>query len=443
MIRKLLFVLLPILVLVSGCHKHSFNKPRLDSLLVTLNAHEQNMGSIAIADNGTIVYQNAFGYSRVNGTIKTPANIHTKYRVGSITKMFTAVMIFQLIEEGKLTLTTTLAKYYPQLPNASKITIAQMLSHHSGLHNFTADSGYVKYMGKPKSETEMTAIFAKQKADFEPGIKAAYSNTNFVLLGYIIEKITGKSYPEELKERITTKIGLEDTYYGTKTDPLNNEAYSYNYISGWSQVPETDMSIPGGAGAIIASPTDLVHFIDALFAGKLISNANLEHMKLMKDNFGMAMFIFPFDDKTGYGHDGGIDGFLSQLIYFPADKLSVAYAANGLRYPTDEIVMDALSIYYNKPFAMPEFKSVELKSADLDKYLGNYTSAKMPLKIAITKNKTTLIGQATGQSAYPLEARGNDKFVLDLAGVSLRFDTVKHTFYYFQNGETYLFTRVK
>ncbi|MEO6631174.1 MAG: serine hydrolase domain-containing protein, partial [Mucilaginibacter sp.] len=338
MIRKLLLVLMPILVLVSGCGKHSFNKPRLDSLLVTLNAHEQNMGSIAIADNGTIVYQKAFGYSRVNGTVKTPADVHTKYRVGSITKMFTAVMIFQLIEEGKLTLNTELAKYYPQLPNAGKITITEMLSHHSGLHNFTADSGYFKYMGKPESEAEMTAIFAKQKPDFEPGLKAAYSNTNFVLLGYIIEKITGKSYSEELKNRITAKIGLEDTYYGTKTDPLKDEAYSYNYISGWSQVPETDMSIPGGAGAIIASPTDLVNFIDALFTGKLVSNANLEYMKLMKDNFGMAMFIFPFDDKTGYGHSGGIDGFLSQLIYYPADKMSVAYVANGIRYPTNEIV---------------------------------------------------------------------------------------------------------
>jgi CubicO group peptidase (beta-lactamase class C family) len=399
------------------------------------------MGSIAISDNGKIVYQKAIGYSQVNDAIKTPANIKTKYRIGSISKMFTAVMIFQLIEEGKLTLNTALAKYYPQLPNAGKITIAEMLSHRSGLYNFTNDSLYIKYMGKPMSQVEMTDIFAKQKPQFEPDTKAEYSNTNFVLLGYIIEKITGKSYSDELKERITSKIGLEDTYYGTKADTLKNEAYSYNYVSKWNQMPETDMSIPGGAGAIVSTPTDLVKFIDALFADKLISHANLENMKTMRDNFGMAMFIAPFFDKKGYGHNGGIDGFISQLIYFPDDKLSIAYTSNGVRYSTNDILIAALSIYYNKPFVVPEFKTITLSSADLDKYLGNYGSTQIPLKVAITKNSTTLFGQATGQSAFPLEAQGGDKFVFNSAGVVIQFDIARHSFTLSQGGKTYFFTK--
>lgn len=415
MMRPFFLPALLLMLSMYSCKTDRVNKTRLDSLFTALNAHEQNMGSITIADSGKIVYQNAFGYSRVNGDRKTPFNVKTKYRIGSITKMFTAVMIFQLIEEGKLTLNTTLAKYYPQLTNASKITVGEMLSHRSGLFNLTNDSLFYKYSGRTMSEAEMTGIFAKQKPSFEPDLKSEYSNTNFVLMGYIIEKITGKLYSEELKKRITSRLGLNDTYYGTKADPKKNEAYSYNYTSKWSQLPETDMSIPGGAGAIVSTPTDLVNFIDALFADKLISHKNLENMETMRDNFGMGMFTIYVDDQKGYGHGGRIDGFVSKLFYFPADKLSIAYTSNGVRYSTYEILKDALSIYSNKPFEKPEFKSVTLKSTDLDKYLGNYTSTKIPLKIAITKNNTTLMGQAAGRSPYPLEAQGSGRFVLDRA----------------------------
>lgn len=441
MIKKSSLALSFILNLFLSCQAQVFNKAKLDSFFVALNAHNKNMGSIAISANGALVYQNAIGSIQINGDVKTPATIKTKYRIGSISKMFTASMIFQLIEEGKLSLTTPLASYFPQLPNASKITIGEMLDHRSGLHNFTNDSLYASYMGKPMSEPEMLAIFAKEKPDFEPDAKADYSNTNFVLLGYIVEKITGKPYPEELKKHITSKIGLADTYYGGKTNPANNEAYSYTYGSQWKQMSETDMSVPGGAGAIVSTPADLVKFIEALFAGKLISESSLAQMKTMKENFGMAMFIIPFNEKQGYGHNGGIDAFTSLLIYFPDDKLAVAYTSNGGNYSTNDVLIGALSIYFNKPFAIPEFKTIAISSADLDKYLGNYSSTQMPLKVAITKDGGTLYGQANGQGAFPLEAMGGDKFVFTAAGITVQFDPVKHSFNLIQGGNTYLFTK--
>jgi CubicO group peptidase (beta-lactamase class C family) len=399
------------------------------------------MGSIAISVNGTLVYQNAIGYSQIKATGKTPATVTTRYRIGSITKMFTAIMIFQLIDEGKLRLETPLATWFSVLPNANKITIGEMLNHHSGLHNFTDDPAYGNYMTMPKSEQEMLAVFAGEPSDFEPGTKAEYSNTNFVLLGYIVEKITGRPYREELKKRITAKIGLTDTYYGSKADPAKKEAYSYKYDAHWEQMPETDMSIPGGAGAIVSTPTDLVKFIEALFAGKLISPASLEQMKTMKDNYGMAMFKIPFYEKSGYGHNGGIDGFTSLLAYFPEDRLAIACISNGVRYSTNDVVIGALSIYFNKPFAIPEFKDITLTSADLDKYLGNYSSTQVALKIAITKNNTILMAQATGQSAFPLEPTGTDKFSFLAAGIVIQFDPAKNSFTLQQGGATYLFTK--
>jgi D-alanyl-D-alanine carboxypeptidase len=441
MIKRYPYVFLIFLFLQSACQAQTLNKAKLDSFFVAMNTHDQNMGSIAIAANGVLVYQNAIGYSQIDKASKQPATIKTEYRIGSISKMFTATMIFQLIDEGKLTFDTPLATYFPQLPNAAKITIAEMLDHRSGLHNFTNDSLYATYKANSMTSAQMTAIFAKQKSDFEPDAKAEYSNTNFVLLGYIIEKLTGKTYAEELKKRVTSKIGLVNTYYGTKADPAKNEAYSYNYAGQWAQMPETDMSIPGGAGAIVSTPTDLVKFINALFAGKLISTASLELMKTTKDNYGMAMFITPFDDKKGYGHTGGIDGFTSSLLYFPQEKLAIAYTSNAARYSTYEVVMGALNIYFNKPFTIPEFKTIVVNPADLDKYVGNYSSTQMPLKIAITKNNSTMFAQATGQGALPLEPKGDNKFVFAAAGITLLFDPGKNSFTLTQGGKSYLYTK--
>jgi CubicO group peptidase (beta-lactamase class C family) len=442
MIQKIACFFLLFLILQSCTHSQTLDKAKLDSFFVALNTKEQNMGSIAISANGVLVYQNAIGYSQVNKGLKTPATIETKYRIGSISKMFTATMIFQLIDEGKLSFDTPLAAYFPQLPNAGKITIREMLSHRSGLHNFTSDSLYTTYMDKPKSEAEMIAIFAGQKSDFEPDTKAEYSNTNFVLLGYIIEKLTGNTYAEELKKRVTSKIGLAQTYYGTKTNSAKNEAYSYNYPGEWAQMPETDMSIPGGAGAIVSTPTDLVKFINALFEGKLISPASLELMKTMRDNYGMAMLALPFDDKKGYGHPGSIDGFYSILVYFPQEKLAIAYTSNGSRYSYYDVFTGALSIYFNKPFTIPEFKTIILNTADLDKYLGKYSSPTWPLKIVIIKKNATLLAQVINQSVYPLEARGDNKFVYTPLDANLQFEPAKKTFTLTQRGVTYLFTKI-
>jgi D-alanyl-D-alanine carboxypeptidase len=443
MIKKLLPVLALFIAFNLAAPAQTLNKAKLDSFFVALNTHNRSMGSIAISANGTLVYQNAIGYAAYNDQAKIPAGINTRYRIGSISKMFTAAMIFQLMQEGKLNLDKHLATWYPQLPNADKITIGDMLDHHSGLHNFTNDSLYTTYMGKPMTEAAMTAIFAQEKPDFEPGAKGQYSNTNFVLLGYIIEKITRKPYAEELKQRINVPIGLANTYYGGKTNAGNNEAYSYQFSGQWTQMPETDMSIPGGAGAIVSTPADLVKFIEALFGGKLISAASLEQMKTMKDNFGMAMFVIPFYDRQGYGHNGGIDGFTSVLTYFPADKLAVAYTSNGAQTPVNDVLIGALSIYYNKPFAIPDFKTFTVASQDLDKYLGNYTSADIPYKIAITKSNTTLMAQVNGQPAFALEAVAANKFVLSAAGATLQFNPAQNGFTVMQGGKTYVFTKEK
>lgn len=421
----------------------SFNKPKLDSLMDVLAEKNRAMGSLTISKNGVVVYSRAIGYSYISGNEKLPATNQTKYRIGSISKMFTATMVFQLIEDGKLSLTTTIDKYFPQLPNANKITISNLLNHRSGLHNFTDDPDYLTWMTQPKTQDEMLAIISKGGIDFQPNEKFSYSNSNYVVLGYIIEKVSKQSYPKYLSNRITSKIGLSNTYVGAKIDTKKNEGFSYRFSNSWEQAPETDMSIPGGAGAIVSTPTDLAKFIESLFSLKLVSNTSLSQMKTLTDGFGMGMFQIPFYEKRAYGHNGGIDGFASNLAYFPEDSLALAYCTNGQVYPLNNILIGVLSIYFNKQYSIPTFNTppVFLKTEDLDKYLGVYSSTQIPLKITITKDKTTLISQATGQSSFPLEATGKDKFEFDPAGIKVEFNPDKNEMTLKQGGEIVVFTK--
>jgi D-alanyl-D-alanine carboxypeptidase len=442
---KILILILFIGTFHGSAFSQSINKPKLDSLFDILAKKNKAMGSIAISKGGAVLYNRAIGYSFISdlSNDKRVATEKTTYRIGSISKTFTAIMIFQLIEEGKLTLITTVDKYFPNLPNAGKITISNLLNHRSGLHNFTNDPAYTTWMTQPKTHDEMLAIISKNKIDFQPNEKAEYSNSNYVVLGYIIEKISKQSYSKNLTERITSKIGLSNTYVGSKISSSNNESFSYRFVAAWKQESETDMSIPGGAGSIVSTPTDVTTFIEALFSVKLVSQNSLNTMKAITDGYGMGMFQIPFYTKKGYGHNGNIDGFASSVAYFPDDSLAIAYCTNGQVYPLNAILIGALSIYFNREYVIPTFNTIALKTEELDKYVGVYSSAQLPLKLTITKNNATLIAQATGQSSFPLEGTEKDTFTFEQAGVKIEFNPDKNELTLKQGGGNFLFTKDK
>lgn len=418
------------------------NTSRLDSLFNILSEKNKAMGSVAISKNGKIIYRKTIGYSFIQDSIKKLSTDSTKYRVGSITKTFTATMIFQLIDEGNLQLSTTLDRFFPSVANANKVTIRHLLCHQSGIHNFTDDPNYVQWMTQPKTQEELIAIISKHKADFKPGKRTSYSNSNYLLLGFIIEKLTGKSYSENLNDRIISRAGLPNTYVGSKTDPDKNECFSYQHVTSWEQMPETDMSIVGGAGSIVSTPADLVNFIENLFSLKLCSKNSFQQMTTMKKNVGMGLFQVAFFNKKGFGHSGAVDGFVSELGYFPQDSLAVACCYNGVAYPTNEIAIGILNICFNKGYSIPEFRTISVNPEDLDAYTGEYTCKKTPLKIKITRKDSILLGQATGQPSFPLVATGKDKFACDRFGLKLEFNTEKNEMILFQR-EKFLFRKSK
>lgn len=419
---------------------NEFEKDKMDLLFSVIEENEKAMGSISIFRNGKEVYQNSFGYSDVENN--TPATAETKYRIGSISKTFTAVIMMQLIEENKLTLDTKLEAYFPEIPNAKEITIEQLLRHRSGLYNFTSAADFPSWMEEPKSKAELIQIFVDNGAVFSPDEKAEYSNTNFVLLSFIAEMIDGKAFSEILANRITNPFKLNSTYYGGEISTDRKEALSYKKINSWQVDTESDMSVPIGAGAVVSNPTDLNIFYSSLFEGSVVSNNSLSQMKKMIDNFGIGLFQIPFYDKKAFGHSGGIDGFLSNAAYFPNEKVSIAFTSNAMAMNMNDILIGALSIFFGKAYTLPEFKpTLELSAADLDPYLGTYSSPNFPLKVTITKNDNVLIGQASGQSSFALEAYELDKFKYDQAGLKLEFQTEEKKMILKQGGGQHILTK--
>jgi CubicO group peptidase (beta-lactamase class C family) len=437
--RKILIISLLSALFLSNSMGQEFNRGKLDSLFTALETHNKFMGSISVSRNGELLYSRAIGYADADQKIKSTTE--TKYRIGSITKMFTATLILKAVEENKLSLNQTIESFFPDLENANKITITTLLNHRSGIHNFTANSDYLSWNTKPKTEKELLDIIINEKSDFEPDTKTQYSNSNYLLLTFILEKIHKKPYEVLLNTHIIKPLKLKHTRLGGPINAKNNECYSYKYNGEWVKEAETDMSIPRGAGAIVSTPTDLTRFIESLFAGKIITETSLKQMTTLQNNIGLGIFQFPFDDKKCMGHGGGIDGFSSMLVYIPEDKVSVALTTNGLNYNSNNIVIAALKSVYGKPFEIPSLTSLKLNADDLIPLLGTYVSAQLPLKITITNNGSTLIAQATGQSAFPLEATAINHFKSDMANLTMEFDPLTKSMILKQGGGVFKFVK--
>lgn len=427
----LFIALLPSLLLAQ-----EFNNQKLDSLLDRIAKADKAMFSIAIHENGKPIYTRAIGYADVESEMK--ANPKTMYRIGSISKSFTATLILTLIEEGKLSLDTKLSKFYSELPNAEKITIKNLLNHHSGLFNFTNSDDYTSWMQQAKTKEELLRIIKLNGTVFEPTEKGEYSNTNYVILTWMAEDASGKSFSELLQQYIIKPLNLKRTRYQGEINVKNNEAYSYKLGKNWIKDTETDMSVPLGAGAIVSTPSDLNKFYIALFGGKILNAESLEKMKTLEDNYGLGLFKFPYYEKYSFGHSGGIDGFSSLAGYFPEEHLALSIASNGSSISLNDVMLGALNIYFEKEYELPVYKkAIQVDKAILQKYEGTYGSDNFPLDIKIFIEDDVLKAQATGQPSFPLTAVSNDTFEYSPVAVKMVFSPTENKVKFTQRGQNF------
>ncbi|WP_415328414.1 serine hydrolase domain-containing protein [Chryseobacterium sp. MMS23-Vi53] len=438
MFKKLL--LLSAIGISSIAFSQSQERQKLMDYLDSLNVHHKVMGSFAFAYKDEPTFLKVTGFSDADKQQK--ANINTQYRIGSISKTFTAVLIMKAIEDKKLSLTTKLSDFYPEIEKANKISIEQLLQHRTGIHNLTDDEEYFTYNTQPQTENSLISIIKKYKSDFNPGIKYEYSNSNYILLGYILEKVYKKSYAQLIQDKIAKPLKLTLTKVGGKINPAENQALSYNYEGdkyvAWQ---ETDMSVPIGAGNIISTPTELLKFIIGLENGKLITKASLKEMKNYVDNYGFGLTKVPFGGSWGFGHNGGIDQFRSVLYYFPDLKVAISFVTNQSNYNNNDISIKMLQTATGQNFEMPEFKDVAVSTEVLKKYEGNYKTKDFPLDIKIFIENGELKGQATGQGAFPLEAVSENEFKFDMAGIKMKFNAEKGTMDFAQEANKFTFKK--
>ncbi|MEO7189721.1 MAG: serine hydrolase domain-containing protein [Vicinamibacterales bacterium] len=417
-----LFASLLVVAWSAGGYAQTFDTAKLDLLFDRLLEKNKGMGGVTLARDGEVIYRRSFGYSQITDTEKRPLNADTGYRIGSITKTYTAVMIFQLVEEGRLKLTDTLDKFFPQIPNAGRITIAQILHHRSGLPEIEPDGVFGR---QSRTEDEIVARIAQGKPTFEPDTMHRYSNAGYSLLGFVVEKAGGKPYPDALRDRITSKLGLRNTSAGTaKMNPAKNEALSYTYIGNWREAEEIDFSVVAGAGRIVSTTADMVAFIKGLFDLKLVSKESLALMTTMRDGEGMGFEPHSFAGRTCYGHTGGSANSGAWLTYCPEERLALAYATNAKIYPVRDIVTGVFDVYWNRPFQIPSLEAFNVSADVLERYVGNYTIAGTPARMGITRDGQTLFIQPAGQGCVPLEATAETTFQI-APGVTVEFDVAK------------------
>ncbi|HEV7475488.1 MAG TPA: serine hydrolase, partial [Pyrinomonadaceae bacterium] len=359
----LVLVLLSLLVFQTTiCAQDKARK--IDGLMSLYHQYQEFNGTVLVAENGSVIYKKGFGLANMEWNI--PNEPDTKFRLGSITKQFTATLILQLVEQGKLKLDGKVTDYLPDYrkDTGARMTLHHLLSHTSGLPNYTAQPGFFQNVSRnPFKVDDFVKQYASGDLEFEPGAKFNYSNSGYFLLGDIIEKITGKPYEQVLKEQILDPVGMKNTGYDHYGTILSKRAAGYvKTQNGYENAAYLDMTIPYAAGSLYSTVEDLFLWDQALYGEKILSAASKELMfKPNLEGYGYGFGI----RKASLGpnklavpvieHNGGINGFNTTIVRLVGDKRLIVLLDNTSqgRY-LDGLALGITNILYDQPYESPK-----------------------------------------------------------------------------------------
>jgi CubicO group peptidase (beta-lactamase class C family) len=370
-------------------------------------------GSILIARNGKPVISKSYGMANIE--LSVPNTPQTVFRLGSVTKQFTAMAIIMLVERDKLGVSDPICKYLPDCPAAWKpITVKNLLTHTSGIPNYTSFPEFAKTAVLPTLPAEMIGQLKDKPLEFAPGEKFAYSNSGYYVLGEIIERASGKTYAEFLQENIFSPLGMKQTGYDNPLEIIRNRAAGYQRQGGEIiNAAYMDMTIPFAAGALYSTTGDLLIWDQALYTEKLVSRKSLDEIftPFKSDNgYGYGWSIGKKFDRRVIAHGGGIYGFASQITRFPEDRVTVIVLSNIQAAPAGKIANDLSAIVFDASYEIPkERKEIAVEPKILEKYVGQYQVAPN-LIITVTLENGKLLGQVSGQSKFALSAESETAF---------------------------------
>lgn len=337
---------------------------KIDALLKNYYDYGQLNGAVLVSENGKVIYKKGFGMANMEWEI--PNQPDTKFRIGSVTKQFTATLILQLVEEGKIKLDGKITDYLPDYrkDTGERVTIHQLLNHTSGIPSYTGLPGFFQNESRnPYNVKDFVKKFASGDLEFEPGSKFAYNNSGYFLLGAIIEQVTGKSYAQVLQERIFDPLGMKDTGYDDDAPLIKKRAAGYQKTpGGFENAAYLDMLLPYAAGSIYSTVEDLSKWDQALYDTKILSDAS---KKLMftpgLSNYGYGFTISDRSigktaQKTKFiSHSGGINGFNSLFSRLVDQKSSIIILDNvGMGRYHGAITNAIVNILNNQPYDEPK-----------------------------------------------------------------------------------------
>ncbi len=376
-------------------------------------------GSILVAKDGVPVWRESFGAADREWEVANTAD--TKFRLGSITKQFTATAILQLVEQGKLSVDDPISKYYADAPAAwSKVTIKHLLTHTSGIPSYTGIPNFFDRDARlPLTPDEIIKLTRDKPLEFEPGSKYAYDNTGYILLGYVIEKVSGEPYADYVAKHIFAPLGMKDTGYDVTGEILRHRASGYQGSKdGWKNADFLDMSLPYAAGSLYSTTGDLLIWDRVLADGKILTPASRAAMFTdYGHHYGFGWRIDSQDGHERVGHGGGINGFSTGISRYPNDGVVAIVLANYNATPSQAIA-DNLAGLCAGVWTPP--KAVALPTTTLDRYVGDYALSP-DFTLTISRQGDQLISQGTNQGPVPIYASAPGEFFAKIVNARISF----------------------
>lgn len=390
---------------------------RIDSVVAEAMTRTRTPGmSVAVQQGATVILARGYGMADLESS--APATASTVYRLGSVTKQFTALAIMQLVEAGKVRLDDEITRHLPDFPiQGHRVTVHHLLTHTSGIRNYTAlgPRFWQEASRLDLTDSQMVALFKDLPFDFAPGAKWSYSNSGYFLLGMIIEKASGLAYRQYLQERILTPLGLSATSYCDEAPIIPGRAQGYEIAKG--QVVNDgiiSMNTPGAAGAMCSTVLDLLKWQRALAEHRLISKASTERMATVATlndgqatTYGYGLGAGDLEGHRRIGHGGGINGFITQLDYYPDDDVTVVVLGNLGGAPSGEVAGKVARVALGIPLPAP--KDLPVTDEEAARYLGTWDLGAQGTG-EVSRDGAKLVLRAGGQT-IPLQHQGNGVFI--------------------------------
>jgi CubicO group peptidase (beta-lactamase class C family) len=401
---------------------------KLDEVASRYYKADEPGAAVLVLRDGKPILRKAFGMADLEQAVSMrPEHV---FEIGSITKQFTAIGILQLVEEGKIGLGDEITKFLPDYPTQGKtITIEHLLTHTSGIQDVTEMESFPSTMRTDVTPKELIDRFKNEPMEFAPGTKWKYDNSGYVLLGAILEKVSGQSYDDYLRKHVFPRAGLTNTAYGDLTTIIPRRVRGYEKQDGhYVNADYLSMTLPFAAGALVSTVDDLARWTDAVATGKLVSPSLVQRAwtssKLTDGSatgYGYGWIIGNAFGTRVIQHDGSINGFSSEELWMPDEKVFVAVLTNLGSGGTDStFIANQLASYaIGRPF---DPVAITLPAGKLQEYTGLYRADDEKTTRTISLENGQLFSQRRGGAKAPLKPSASDVFFIDRSLTTFRFE---------------------